>query len=82
MNPKLYSYLFHFSNVRADVPLKCLRPRARIKVHFDNAYIGKKIMVNYNIEEPEKVGYYYDFQVMDVKNSRTKKSVIGTIFLG
>ncbi|XP_027232430.2 E3 ubiquitin-protein ligase UHRF1-like [Penaeus vannamei] len=69
-----------------DVPeellLKHIRPRAFQNVKLDDLCKGDLVMANYNLENPEERGHWYDCKVSKVMNSRTQKAVIATVFIG
>ena len=44
----------------AKVKLDMLRPRAKSKIPFEDLDIKKEIMINYNLEQPEERGFWYD----------------------
>lgn len=47
-----------------------------------NLTTGMKVMINYNVEEPQKVGYYYDMLITDINSINGKLDVCGTLFVG
>ncbi len=60
------------------VPVKCVRPRARVKLGSLELKAGQRIMVNYNYDEPEQRGYWYDAVVQRAD----RKNVTATVFIG
>ena len=64
------------------VPVKNIRPRARHKIHLDDVQVGSRVMVNYNYDEPETRGYWYDAVVTGKRNTRTIKELNCTVFVG
>ncbi|KAH7980726.1 hypothetical protein HPB49_018549 [Dermacentor silvarum] len=62
--------------------LKCVRPRARKIIPFEDVSIGDRLMVNYNVEEPSELGFWYDCLVTSKKSTRTQKQLWATIFIG
>lgn len=57
-----------------------IRPRAYRLVNFDDLRRGLKVMINYNIEEPNETGLWYDLTVQKVL--RSVKSIMGTLHIG
>lgn len=41
----------------------CLRPRARTTLNFDDISVGDVVMANYNCDEPNERGFWYDVEV-------------------
>lgn len=74
----LYNVLWEFDNeaIPFNVPETHLRPRARRQVSFSQLSIGQKVMINYNIEEPEEdIGLWYDFTVTAIKQNGKLKGI-------
>ncbi|KAM5300205.1 E3 ubiquitin-protein ligase UHRF2 isoform 2-T2 [Ctenodactylus gundi] len=66
-----------------EMNVKDLRPRARTILKWNELNIGDVIMVNYNVENPGKRGFWYDAEITTLKAvSRTKKELRVKIFLG
>ncbi|GIX93266.1 e3 ubiquitin-protein ligase UHRF1 [Caerostris extrusa] len=65
-----------------DLSLHQIRHRARKLIKFEDLKFGDKVMVNYNLEEPKERGFWYDCCVTNLKNGRSTKQLIGTIFVG
>ncbi|XP_069674627.1 E3 ubiquitin-protein ligase UHRF1-like [Periplaneta americana] len=64
-----------------EVSLKNLRPRARHTCDFDSLKVNDVVMINYNIEKPESLGYWYDVVVTGIKKTKTSKELTGTIHI-
>lgn len=62
--------------------LKSIRPRACTLVPFEAIKVGDMVMVNYNTEQPEELGFWYDCRVTSKRSTRTIKELRGTVFLG
>lgn len=58
-----------------------LRPRAHYLLSNDELIVGETVMVNYNVEEPGKLGLWVDFIISSVANTRVQKFVEGTIIM-
>lgn len=57
---------FHFSfedDLPEELLLKHIRPRAYQKVKLGDVQKGDLIMANYNLENPEERGHWYDCKV-------------------
>lgn len=65
-----------------DIRSNHLRPRAKTIVKLSNVEIGQKLMVNYNYDEPDQRGYWYDCVVTGKRDTRTIKELTATVFLG
>lgn len=65
----LYNVLWEFDNeaIPFNVPETYIRPRARHQIQVSELSIGQKVMINYNMEEPEHIGLWYDFTVTEIK---------------
>lgn len=59
-----------------------IRPRARNIIDFGDLEIGQRVMVNYNIEKPTEIGYWYDLLITKIYKTRTKKQLTGTLYVG
>ena len=60
------------------VPVKNVRPRARVKLELNEIEEGQKVMLNYNYDEPEERGYWYDAII----TKKQKKNITATVFIG
>ncbi|XP_057633018.1 E3 ubiquitin-protein ligase UHRF2 isoform X2 [Chionomys nivalis] len=66
-----------------EMNVKDLRPRARTTLKWNELNVGDVVMVNYNVENPDKRGFWYDAEITALKTiSRTKKEVHVKVFLG
>ncbi|WAR31132.1 UHRF2-like protein [Mya arenaria] len=61
---------------------KDLRPRARTNIKFADVKVGSVVMANYNIEEPEDRGFWYDCVITDKTDTRTQKKLEATVYFG
>uniref|UniRef100_A0A671RXC5 E3 ubiquitin-protein ligase UHRF n=1 Tax=Sinocyclocheilus anshuiensis TaxID=1608454 RepID=A0A671RXC5_9TELE len=60
-----------------------VRPRARTLLRFDQLQVGDLVMVNYNLENPEERGFWYDAEISTLNAvSRTNKEIRVKILLG
>ncbi|XP_016109163.1 E3 ubiquitin-protein ligase UHRF2-like [Sinocyclocheilus grahami] len=60
-----------------------VRPRARTLLRFDQLQVGELVMVNYNLENPEERGFWYDAEIAALNAvSRTNKEIRVRILLG
>ncbi|CAG5131053.1 unnamed protein product [Candidula unifasciata] len=84
-SPDGYTYHVSFEKYPEDV-LKVLsteiRPRARTLIRFADVEIGQHVMANYNCEEPETRGFWYDCVVTGKKDTRTVKELTATVYIG
>ncbi|KAK7006072.1 hypothetical protein SK128_004256 [Halocaridina rubra] len=89
LNPVKYQedgFLYHiaFENYEDELiplTLKHIRPRAWKLVDLDDLKPGDMIMANYNLEDPQERGHWYDCKVKKTINTRTQKEVIATVYL-
>lgn len=76
---------FYFSYDEDDhVQLTCkdIRPRARTNIKFSDINVGSVVMANYNIEEPDERGFWYDCVITDKTDTRTVKKLSATVYFG
>lgn len=66
----------------AALKLSGIRPRARKVIPFADVSVGDKLMVNFNVDEPAELGFWYDCEVTCKKSARTKKELWATVFIG
>lgn len=59
-----------------------IRPRARTLLKFQDVEIGQHIMANYNYEEPERRGFWYDCYITGKRDTRTIKELTATVYIG
>ncbi|KAG1659087.1 E3 ubiquitin-protein ligase UHRF1 [Nymphon striatum] len=64
------------------VKMEAIRLRARQKLDVTELSEGMKVMVNYNLDEPGKIGHYFDMKIAEVKNVKKKLEVYGTLYVG
>lgn len=56
--------------------LKHVRPRAHRSLKLDEVKLGQVIMANYNLEDPEERGHWFDCKVSTVQYIRQYSSSI------
>ncbi|XP_063399253.1 E3 ubiquitin-protein ligase UHRF1-like [Mytilus trossulus] len=61
---------------------KDLRPRARTNVPFKEINEGQKVMANFNVDDPEQRGFWYDCIITKKQDTRTIKDLFATVFIG
>uniref|UniRef100_A0A671RWW2 E3 ubiquitin-protein ligase UHRF n=2 Tax=Sinocyclocheilus anshuiensis TaxID=1608454 RepID=A0A671RWW2_9TELE len=54
-----------------------VRPRARTLLRFDQLQVGDLVMVNYNLENPEERGFWYDAEISTLNAVSRLGDVIG-----
>ena len=59
-----------------------IRPRARHRLSLQQVDIGRRVFINYNYDEPDSRGYWYDAVVTNKKITRTIKEVHATVYIG
>ncbi|XP_046411675.1 E3 ubiquitin-protein ligase UHRF1-like [Neodiprion virginianus] len=65
-----------------DVDEKHIRPRAHRLIDFGDLEIGQRVMINYNIELPREIGYWYDLKIVKIHKTRTVEQLTGTLYVG
>lgn len=63
------------------ISFKDIRPRARYTYKFSELNLGQTVMANYNIEDPNARGFWYDMCI-DKITKGDKRTVIGTLQVG
>ena len=59
-----------------------IRPRAYRILKFKDLKSGQRVMINYNIEDPEETGLWYDLTIKKIHDNRSGKYLTGTIHIG
>ena len=64
--------------------LKCkdVRPRARTNIKFSDVKVGDAVMANYNMEDPDTRGFWYDCVITGKQDTRTVKTLTATVYFG
>lgn len=81
-------FLYHFVDERYDseppseLLLKHIRPRSYHKLSLEDLQPGDIIMANYNLEDPDQRGHWFDCKVTKVVNSRTQKELVAAVLVG
>lgn len=80
-NEVFYKILWEFDDANSFniVPEAYVRPRARRSIPIDKLSVGQKVMINYDIVEPEKVGLWYDFTISEIQMKRTMNQLEGIL---
>ncbi|XP_030075234.1 E3 ubiquitin-protein ligase UHRF1 isoform X1 [Microcaecilia unicolor] len=61
---------------------KDVRARARTLLKWDQLEVGQVAMVNYNPDEPKERGFWYDAEILRMRETRTIKEIYANILLG
>ena len=64
------------------MPVRNLRPRARVNIPIAEVNVDDFVMVNYNIESNDRRGYWYDAQVTAKQGKRSAMVLKATVFVG
>ncbi|XP_028404851.1 E3 ubiquitin-protein ligase UHRF1-like [Dendronephthya gigantea] len=51
-----------------------IRPRASLKLSWEDLNVGQVVMANYNTDEPKERGFWYDVEITRKEESSTRKS--------
>lgn len=64
--------------------LKCkdIRPRARNNLKLSDIKEGQKVMANFNVDDPDQRGFWYDCVITSKRDTRTIKELTATVFIG
>jgi len=65
-----------------DVTSRHIRPRARHKLSVADVAVSSHVLVNYNYDEPNSRGYWYDAVVTAKNVKRSVKQLTATVFIG
>lgn len=79
----LYKILWEFDNVISpdNIAEARIRPRAQRSIPFDELSIGQKVMVNYDIDNPQKIGLWFDFTIIDIVKKRKYQELVGQLHI-
>jgi len=77
----LYKILWASDNVISPdtVSETSIRPRARYSIPFNKLSVGQRVMINYDIDNPKKIGLWFDFTITDIVSKRTVKELVGQL---
>ncbi|KAK7467888.1 hypothetical protein BaRGS_00036893 [Batillaria attramentaria] len=79
----LYKVVFDgYEDDVVELTSKDIRPRARHVIKFENVKEGQTIMANYNYDEPNTRGFWYDCLVTKKRDTRTMKELYATVYIG
>ncbi|XP_018371936.1 PREDICTED: E3 ubiquitin-protein ligase UHRF1-like [Trachymyrmex cornetzi] len=78
-----YKISWEFDNTLCpdDIPEVYIRPRAQRSILFDELFIGQKVMINYNLDDAEKIGLWYDFTIIDIITKRRLRELFGQLHI-
>jgi len=78
-----YKISWEFDNTLCpdDIPEIYIRPRAQRSILFDELSIGQKVMINYNLDNAEKIGLWYDFTITDIITKRKLRELFGQLYI-
>jgi len=79
----LYKILWASDNVISPDTISeaSIRPRARYSIPFNKLSIGQRVMINYDIDNPKKIGLWFDFTITDIVSKRTVKELVGQLHI-
>lgn len=80
----LYNLQWEFDDKESpfNVPEALVRPRAGRLLSFDQLSVDQKVMINYNVDEPQEIGFWYDFTISKVNKKRKLEELIGILHMG
>ncbi|KAL4236714.1 ubiquitin-like with PHD and RING finger domains 2 [Mactra antiquata] len=80
----VYHMVYEGYDEEDHVQLQCkdIRPRAKTIIKFSDVKVGSLVMANYNIEEPDERGFWYDCVITDKIDTRTNKKLTATVYFG
>lgn len=56
------------------IPESSIRPIARTALAWDQISVGQVVMANYNVDEPDERGYWYDFKISKKYDGPTRNT--------
>ncbi|XP_066998169.2 E3 ubiquitin-protein ligase UHRF1 [Anabrus simplex] len=59
-----------------------IRPVSKYQYKFSELSVGDTVLVNYNIEMPNEKGYWYDYCIDRLEESKDDRRMWGTLFIG
>jgi len=79
----LYKILWASDNVISPdmVSEASVRPRARYSIPFNKLSVGQRVMINYDIDNPKKIGLWFDFTITEIVNKKTIKELVGQLHI-
>ena len=78
----VYVWCSYEDSDSVEVTSRHIRPRARHKLCLADISVGSRVLVNYNYDEPNGRGYWYDAVVSGKHVTRTVKRLTATVFIG
>ncbi|XP_077296529.1 E3 ubiquitin-protein ligase UHRF1-like [Arctopsyche grandis] len=78
----VFRVLLHGEDEILNYKLSEIRPRARNALKLSNLKVNTTVMVNYNPEEPNEKGLWYDFTVHEIRKQRKYEELLGTLYHG
>ncbi|XP_011151533.1 E3 ubiquitin-protein ligase UHRF1 isoform X2 [Harpegnathos saltator] len=73
---------FESHGIPFNVPEISIRPRARYLIPFDDLFVGQKVMINYNVDEPKETGLWYDLTISKLEKKRKLEELTGVLHIG
>ncbi|KAL6259769.1 hypothetical protein P5V15_009682 [Pogonomyrmex californicus] len=79
----LYNIIWEFDSVISpvNVPETRIRPRARRSIEFDELSVGQKVMINYDMDDPSKIGLWFDFTISQIEKKRKLRELVGRLHI-
>ena len=65
-----------------ELACKDVRPRAKTNIKFPDVKVGDIVMANYNMEDPDTRGFWYDCVITGKQDTRTVKTLTATVYFG
>ncbi|KAL5021077.1 hypothetical protein ScPMuIL_000232 [Solemya velum] len=79
----LYSVEFEgYEEDNTDLTNMNIRPRANTVLKFKDIEVGQRVMANYNYDDPDERGFWYDCVISKKQDTRTIKDLYATVFIG
>ena len=75
----VYEGYEEYMDILAKVKLEQLRPRAKQLLDFRDLDIKQKVMVNYNMKEPEERGFWYDATITNWQSTSKRRKMVVTV---
>ncbi|XP_036147944.1 E3 ubiquitin-protein ligase UHRF1 isoform X2 [Monomorium pharaonis] len=61
------------------IPEAHVRPRPRRSIPFDELSVGDKVMINFDIDKPEKTGLWFDMTITEIIKKKSQQQLVGRL---
>lgn len=78
----IVSFCDSYEEDNTDLTNMNIRPRANTVLKFKDIEVGQRVMANYNYDDPDERGFWYDCVISKKQDTRTIKDLYATVFIG